>query len=243
MDLHTFAGKVALVTGSTTGIGLATARRFSELGARVILHGQNETCVKHALEHFPAAASGYAADLRSAEDIGRLIAQVERDFHRLDVLVNNAGVAWASPFEDAPLAKLDEMLRVNVLAVYLCTRAALPLLRAGRHPVVVNVASNLAAKPLPHFAHYAATKAAVNALTLALRAELAPDGVTVCAIMPGAVQTAHSTIGSASLRASIDADVIRMDPATVADAIAQLVALAPVASPGLLLLEHKTRTG
>lgn len=181
-----FEEQVALVTGGSTGIGAAAARRLAELGAAVVITGRNEDTLKaSAGQH--RNIRYVVADVSRVADTARVVDEVKRH-GRLDVLVNNAGIAPWGPLEDAAPARVRELFEVNVFGLIETTRAALPLLRQARGNIV-NVASIGADQPFPNTSIYSATKAAVVALTRAWAQELAESGVRVNVVSPGPVET------------------------------------------------------
>jgi NAD(P)-dependent dehydrogenase (short-subunit alcohol dehydrogenase family) len=187
MPTFTFDHHVVLVTGGSTGIGAATALYFARAGAKVVITGRTaKTLDATAAQHDHISA--VVADVSRPADAQRTIDEVRRRHGRLDTLVNNAGVA-----ELAPLAKTDpehfrRIFDINVGGVIELTRVALPLLEASRGSVV-NIASTLADQPFANGSVYSASKAALVALTRSWAQELAPLGVRVNAVSPGAVET------------------------------------------------------
>jgi NAD(P)-dependent dehydrogenase (short-subunit alcohol dehydrogenase family) len=190
-DLFSIAGKVAVVTGGSRGIGLMIARGFVEHGARVYISSRSaDACDRVAKE---LSASGeclaVAADLGTESGARELAAAVAAREPKVHVLVNNAGANWAAPLAEYPDAAWDKVLALNVKGVFHTTRALLPQLRAaagaGDPARVINVGS-IDGLRVPIFETYAysASKAAVHQLTRALANQLAPD-ITVNAIAPG----------------------------------------------------------
>jgi NAD(P)-dependent dehydrogenase (short-subunit alcohol dehydrogenase family) len=178
--------RAALVTGGSSGIGLAIARVLREEGFELSLASRRPERVEAAAAELDAAA--IAANLADADECARIVAEHGERFGRLDVLVNSAGVGFGGRVEDLELKRLDLVLDVNLRGLFLVTQAAIPLLRASRG-WIVNLASIAGTIPAPGLASYGATKAGVISLTRSLNAELADDGVRAVALCPGYVDT------------------------------------------------------
>ena len=185
--MPTLAGKIALVTGGTSGIGLATARLLSAEGATVIVNGRSQVSVDAALAQLPASALGVVAGVDRVADIERLMAQVRSRAGAIDILVLCAGAARNGPFEDVTEDDFDAVFDINVKGTYFCVQKAMPLLRHGGS--VVLVSSGAAELGRVGRGLYAASKAAVRQLARSLGAELLRVGVRVNAISPGPVRT------------------------------------------------------
>lgn len=182
-----FAGKVALVTGASSGIGRATALRFGRAGAAVALVGRNRERLSEVKALLPKAEV-FVCDLGNRDARAGLVASVVKVFGRLHVLVNNAGIIGSGAFEQTELAIWDQMLEINLLSVVDLTRQALPYLKETRGSVV-NVSSVAGLRAFPGIAPYAVSKAAVDQLTHCLALEFGPLGVRVNAVNPGVVVT------------------------------------------------------
>jgi NAD(P)-dependent dehydrogenase (short-subunit alcohol dehydrogenase family) len=176
----------ALVTGGSSGIGLAIARLLRDEGFELTVASRTPEKVERSAADLGAHA--VAADVRDEGDCRRLVADHGERFGSLDVLVNSAGVGIAEPIESLETKYLDRQLAINLRGLLLVTREAIPLLKAARG-LVVNLASIAGTIPSPGLAVYGATKAAVISLTRSLNAELAADGVRCTAICPGFVET------------------------------------------------------
>jgi short-subunit dehydrogenase len=180
--------KVALVTGASSGIGLAVAREVVRRGGRVALVARTEsTLVQVARELGEGRAAAFPLDVRDGASLAELPRKVVAHFGQLDVLVNNAGANHRGDFLERTPAELEAILTTNLLAPVLLTRAALPLL--GRGGVVVNVASLAGKVPVPDEATYCASKAGLRAFSRALDMELEDRGVRVSLVNPGPVDT------------------------------------------------------
>jgi NAD(P)-dependent dehydrogenase (short-subunit alcohol dehydrogenase family) len=178
--------KAALVTGGSSGIGLAIARALREDGYELTLASRTQEKVEAAAAELGAEA--VAADVSNEDDCERLVAAHATRHGRLDVLVNSAGVGIAAPLESTTAKQWDLQLGVNLRGTFLVTRAALPLLKQSRG-YVINLSSIAGTGASPGLGAYGASKAAVSALTRTLNAELAADGIRVTALCPGFVDT------------------------------------------------------
>jgi NAD(P)-dependent dehydrogenase (short-subunit alcohol dehydrogenase family) len=203
--------RAALVTGGSSGIGLAIGRMLRDEGFELTLVSRRAERVQAAAEELGAVA--VAADVGKAEDCERLVAEHRERFGRIDVLVNSAGVGIAGRVEELPAKHFDLQVGVNLRGLFLVTQAAIPLLRES-HGLIVNLASIAGTLPTPGLATYGATKAAVISLTRSLNEELDADGVRAIAICPGFVDTPMAEwSGLASdemIRPEDCAEVVRM---------------------------------
>lgn len=185
------AGKVCVVTGASSGIGEATARRLAAAGLRVVLTARREERLRALAEELAADGAEtlpVPADVTKKKDLRALVTAVERRFGRCDVLVNNAGVPGGGRFAEVELSRLDQVTATNYLSVLWTTKLFLPmLLESEGH--VVNVSSLAGRYALPGGAAYSATKHAVVALSEALYHELKGRGVMVTVVNPGLVET------------------------------------------------------
>ena len=178
--------RAALVTGGSSGIGLAIARLLRDEGYELTLVSRQPEKIEAAAAEFGAAA--VAANVADPDECARAVAEHRERFGRLDVLVNSAGVGIGGLVEDLDLKKLDLQLDINLRGLFLVTQAAVPLLRETQG-WIVNLASIAGTLPTPGLATYGATKAAVISLTRSLNAELDAAGVRAIAICPGFVDT------------------------------------------------------
>jgi hypothetical protein len=184
---NSLAGQRVLVTAGASGIGLEIARGFAAAGARVLACDVQQASLDELKRELPAIA-GCLADVSSEEDVARLFDAVDRELGGLDVLVNNAGVAGPTGgVETLSLADWERTLAVNITGQFLCARLAVPRLRQGRSPSIVNLSSAAGHLGMPGRSPYSASKWAVIGFTKTLAIELGKDGIRVNAILPGAV--------------------------------------------------------
>jgi NAD(P)-dependent dehydrogenase (short-subunit alcohol dehydrogenase family) len=223
---------VALVTGSTSGIGAAIARRLSQEGFAVVLHSRSSVEAGQALAAELGAAAYVQADLAQDADRIRLVREAVGFWGRLDVLVNNAGISRVIPHADlaaATPAVWQELHEVNVIAPFRLVAEAEPALREaarrGRPGCVVNVSSHAGVRPKGASIPYATTKAALNHMTRLLALSLAPD-IRVNAVAPGLVDTPLTADWTAAQKLWREHAPMRRAarPEDIAQAVAMLVA-------------------
>jgi NAD(P)-dependent dehydrogenase (short-subunit alcohol dehydrogenase family) len=178
--------RAALITGGSSGIGLAIARMLREEGYDLTLASRRPEKVEAAAKELGAVA--VAADVADEGACERLVAEHRERFGRLDMLVNSAGIGIAGTVESLPAKHLDLTIGVNLRGLFLVTQKAIPLLRESRG-WIVNLASIAGTMPTPGLSAYGATKAAVISLTRSLNEELDADGVRAVALCPGFVDT------------------------------------------------------
>ena len=183
------SGKIALVTGATSGIGKAAAVKLAEHGATVLIHGRDASRgvgVVEQIELTGGRARFVAADLSDPHAITQLAAEIGR----IDILVNNAGSSSFGPSSELDTTTYDRLFDGNVRSAYLLTAALAPAMAGNGGGVIINVSSMAAAVGLPGGAAYSATKAALVAMTRSWAAEYGANGVRVIAVAPGPVYTA-----------------------------------------------------
>ena len=187
-------GKVALVTGSTSGIGLAIARAFAKDGADIVINGFGD---KDAIEQeragiekdFGVKAVYSAADMSKGEEIAAMIADAGKQLGSVDLLVNNAGIQFVAPVEDFPVEKWDQIIAINLSAAFHATRAVVPAMKAKKWGRIINTASAHALVASPFKSAYVAAKHGIAGLTKTVALETAAFGITANAICPGYVWT------------------------------------------------------
>lgn len=180
-------GKTALVTGASTGIGLAIARRFAAEGATVYLTGRRKAELDAAVEQVGSRGIGIQGDVSKLEDLDRLFAAIAERGGRLDIVVANAGVGDFEPLGEITEEGYERVVSVNLKGTVFTVQKALPLLSAGAS--VILFSSSAALRGVPGLGVYAATKAAIRSLARTWAAELADRGIRVNALTPGPVAT------------------------------------------------------
>jgi 3-hydroxybutyrate dehydrogenase len=188
------SGQVAVITGSTSGIGAAMAEALAENGANIVLNGLGDAGEIKALRAKIAATNGvevryHGANMLKPDEIADLVDFADREFGRLDILMSNAGIQHVSPVDEFPAAKWDAIIAINLTAVFHAAKAALPIMKRQGKGRIVNLASAHGLVASPFKSAYVAAKHGVMGFTKSLALEVAEDGITCNAICPGYVKT------------------------------------------------------
>jgi len=181
------SGKIAVVTGGTTGIGLSTARLFAAEGAKVVVTGRNAQSLAAAREELRGVADVVQSDAGNPAEVRKLFEEIGKQYSRIDVLFLNAGIAQFAPLADSPEELFDETIRVNLKGPFVALQAALPFLNKGAS-VIVNTTVGTD-RALANASIYSASKAALAALARGAAIELAGRGIRVNAVQPGPIAT------------------------------------------------------
>ena len=231
-------GQVAIVTGAGRGIGAAIARRLAAMGAAAVLCGRTRTALEATAETVRkqgGRAEVIECDVTDLGSVEAMAAQVNAALGRIDVLVNNAGVAThEGPLHQLPPDRWEQMLNTNLRGVYYCIRACVPAMIRRRTGQIINISSLAGKNPLPNGAAYAASKWGLNGLTYSVAEELRGYNIRVAVLCPGSVHTEFSP--------HTGKDPGRMlQPEDVAHVVAMLVTQSPqsFASEVLLRPSHK----
>jgi len=186
--------KIAIVTGGTRGIGLATVEAFLREGATVILTGSRQETADKAVaalkEKDPnAKVAGIAPNLSDLASVEEAFQKVAEEYGRIDILVNNAGMSDSTPFEKYDEATFEKVMDLNVKGVFTCARAVTPIMQAQGSGVILNTSSMVSRYGQPSGIAYPTSKFAVNGFTLSLARELGRHGIRVNAVAPGITDT------------------------------------------------------
>ena len=183
-------GKTAIVTGSTSGIGLGIACSLAEQGANLMLNGFGDNApALAAVRRFGGKVSFHGADMSKPAEIEDMVRATEREFGAVDILVNNAGIQHVALVEDFPVEKWDAVIAINLSSAFHSTRAAIPGMKARNWGRIVNIASAHGLVASAQKSAYVAAKHGIVGLTKAVALEAATTGVTVNAVCPGWVLT------------------------------------------------------
>lgn len=179
--------KLAVITGGTTGIGFASAKRFIDEGAKVVLTGRNPETLEAARKELGGQAEIIASDAANEADVKSLFEQVASKHGKIDVLFLNAGVASFAPWEAHSVQDFDRQFAINVKGPWLAIKHAIPVLKDGASIITTTSVANKMG--MPNASAYAATKAALQQLVRTAAAELSPRGIRVNAVSPGPIET------------------------------------------------------
>ena len=219
--------RTALITGASRGIGLAIARKFAQQGCNLIITGRDEKSLRHVsreLLRLKVRVVAVRCDVRDPHSVDALFRSIRREFHRLHILVNNAGIAHANlPVDQLPFPTWKDVFATNVDGTFLVTQAALRMM--SKRATIVNNLSIVATRVFAGSAAYVASKHGALGLSNTLREELRPKGIRVIALMPGATSTEiWNTFWPDAPRKKM------MSPATVATAVVNAILLPPNAT-------------
>ena len=193
------AGKIAIVTGASRGIGWEIALGFADEGADIAVCARDESRLKQLIskiEQHGRRAIAVRADVSKETDVQRLVDRTMEAYGRIDVLCNNAGVAHRGGVDELDPAKWDEVIAVNLRGPFLCSRAVLPHMKRQNYGRIVDVSSGAAVNCSPGFAAYNASKAALNSLSRTLANEVTGYNILVNAMSPGSLKTDMNPEGS-----------------------------------------------
>jgi len=193
-DPHDLKGQVAVISGSTSGIGLGLARAVAARGGDVVLNGLGDPSEIERTRAEMEASCGvrvryHAADMRQGDEVADMVAYAKHQLGRLDILVNNAGVQHVEAVEKFPTDKWDQIIAVNLSSCFYATRAAIPIMKTQGRGRIVNIASAHGLVASPFKSAYVAAKHGVVGFTKSVALEVARDGITCNAICPGYVET------------------------------------------------------
>ena len=213
--MSSLAGKRALITGSTQGLGLAAARRLAEAGCHVVLNGFGDgpsiAAIQRDIETRYGVRAMYSpADLRNPDDIERMVAQAMEDFGGIDIVVNNAVVRHVGPVESLPARDWDEAIAVNLSSAFHAIRLTLPGMKQRNWGRIVNVSSIYGLTAAPNRVGYVTTKTALIGLTRAVALETTGYDITCNAVCPG---TSATPVHEAALARLMEGDRISRDDA------------------------------
>jgi short-subunit dehydrogenase len=190
-----FTDKVVLITGASSGIGRCLAVDFAKMGATVVGCGRAKERLEHTLNDLRVTSRSsrmIQCDVGHREQVATMVAEVIRDFGRVDILINNAGMGMRKPFAEASVDTVEEVMRVNYLGTVYCTHAALTSMVPRGSGHIVNISSVAGKIGVPNLSGYCASKFAMNGFSESLYYELKPLGIHVSVICPGPVRTGFS---------------------------------------------------
>ena len=186
-------GKVAVITGGTRGIGFATAKKFLENEAKVVLLGSKQETVEKAIKELKQIDSSYEVigfypNLSSKEEMNEVFKKVKEIYGHIDILINNAGISSKTKIEDYSEEEYDKITNLNIKSVFNCSKQIIPYLKETKG-VILNTSSMVSIYGQPSGVMYPTTKFAVNGITKSLARELAPQRIRVNAVAPGIINT------------------------------------------------------
>ncbi|MCX5496112.1 3-hydroxybutyrate dehydrogenase [Kaistia dalseonensis] len=234
--------KTALVTGSTSGIGLGIAKALASAGANVVLNGFGDATEIEKLRAEIAAEHGvavryYGADMTKEDEIAKMIGDIEKEFGAIDILVNNAGVQFVAPIDEFPVDKWNLIIALNLSAAFHAIRLALPAMRKKGWGRIINTASAHALVASPFKVAYVAAKHGIAGITKTVALEVAQEGITVNAICPGYVWTplVEKQIPDTAKARGITEEQVKKDVLLAAQPTKEFVTVEEVAGLALFL--------
>jgi len=216
-DTHALAGRSAIVTGSTSGIGLGIARKLAQHGANVMVNGlgapqQIDAAVRSISDAGDGRVEFSAANMVQPDEIAAMVRSTADSFGGVDILVNNAGIQFVAPVQDFPVEKWDDIIAINLSSAFHTIRAATPFMLDAGWGRIINISSLHALVASPFKAAYVAAKHGIAGLTKVVALELARENITVNSIAPGYVETPLVTgqvADTARVRGITEEEVVR----------------------------------
>ena len=181
--------KTAIITGGGSGIGQACAWAFYQEGANVVLFGRREDKLKETAQELGSRAMTVSGDMTRSEDLDRLVQETLSKFHRIDILVNNAGLFKGAPLHEISDNQYDEMMNINMKAVFQLTRRVLPVMMEQKSGNIIHISSILGIIAVPQVAVYNISKGALNQFSRSIAVEYGSYGIRSNSICPGLIET------------------------------------------------------
>ena len=215
-------GKTAVVTGAGVGIGRGIALEMAKTGYNVVvadLNGENAKQVTEEIVHLGAKSIAIKCDISKSEEVADLFTQTAKEFGRVDVLVNNAGIYPFTPFEQIQESDWDKVMNVNMKGVFFCTKEAIKTMPEGGR--IINISSIASIQGFSGLVHYCASKGGVNGMIRALALELAPKKITVNVVAPGAIRTPGAQSGEEAEKQTVAVVPLKRmgEPEDIANAV------------------------
>ncbi|MDF2720516.1 MAG: oxidoreductase [Paenibacillus sp.] len=216
-------GKIAAITGASSGIGATVAKRIADKGGTPLLLARSRDKLAELADRLGGRAEAIELDVASTESVNETFSRILQRYGRIDVLINNAGFGMFERFEDMDVDSFEKMMNVNYMGIVRCTKAALPSMLEAGSGHIVNIASLAGKIATAKSSGYAATKHAVLGLTNSLRQELFGTGIAVTAINPGPVDTPFFEVADPSGSYVANVRKMMLTPERVAEAIVRAV--------------------
>jgi meso-butanediol dehydrogenase/(S,S)-butanediol dehydrogenase/diacetyl reductase len=181
--------KTAIITGGGSGIGLATARVFSQEGSKIVLFGRRKEKLEKAVDDLNGSAIFVQGDMTNNDDLDKLINETLHHFKGIDILVNNAGLFNGAPLHEISDSEWDKMMDINIRSVFQLTRRVLPQMLSKKKGSIIHISSILGLIAVPHVAAYNVSKGALNQFSRSIAVEYGPSGIRSNSICPGLIET------------------------------------------------------